>query len=73
MTSETDDFLALLKCHDVDPEAACRIGGEARARFGRRPSVIRRTYDRVLEPALVLGTIAASLSWALIRINLLYR
>jgi hypothetical protein len=73
MTPETDDFLVLLKCHDVDPEAACRIGGEARARFGRRPSVISRAYDRILEPALILGTIAASLSWALVRINLLTR
>ena len=73
MALETEDFLTRLPRHDVAPETASRIRGEARARFSRRPSVISRAYTRILEPVLVLGTIIASLSWALDRINLLTR
>lgn len=73
MALETDDFIALLQCHDVDPGTAGRIGGAARARFSRKPATISRAYNQILEPALVVGAIAASLSWALDRISLLTR
>lgn len=73
MMQENDDLLAVLRCHDVDLETAGRIRGKARARFRRGPSIISRAYNRILEPALVVGTVAASLSWALDRINFLTR
>jgi len=73
MELETDDFVALLRCHDVDPGTAGRIGGVARARFSRKPAVISRAYNQILEPALVLAAIVASLSWALDRISFLTR
>ncbi len=73
MALETDDFLALLKRHDVAAETAGRIRREARARLSRRPSAVSRVYDRIMEPVLVLGAVIASLSWALDRINLLTR
>ncbi len=73
MMQENDDLLTLLRCHDVDPDTAGRIRTEARARFRRVPSVISRVYNRILEPALVFGTVVSSLAWALDRVNFLTR
>jgi hypothetical protein len=73
MALETDDFVALLRCHDVDPGTAGRIGGAARARFSRKPAIISRAYSQILEPALVVAAIVASLSWVLDRISFLIR
>jgi hypothetical protein len=73
MIRDTDDLPLVLHLHDVDPETAERIRGKARARFCRRPSVISHAYNRILEPVLVLGTVVASLSWALSRVNFLSR
>ena len=73
MALETDDFVALLRCHDVDPGTAGRIGRVARARFSRKPAVISRAYSQILEPLLVLAAIVASLSRALDRISFLAR
>ena len=73
MMQENDDPLTLLRRHDVDLETAGRIRGKARARFRRSPSVISRAYNRILEPVLVLGTVVASLFWALSRISFLTR
>ncbi len=73
MALETDGFLAQLRRHDVASETADRIRVEARTRSSRRPSFVSRAYNRILEPLLVLGTIVASLSWALERVNLLIR
>jgi len=75
MNYGTDDLVGRLPRVDANPRTAARIREEAHALLRRGRSTTGRAriragriYASLLEPALLLATVALTLSWAVSRV-----